>query len=134
MTEAAVIFPPQLFRDRPCLKQDRMVYLVEDQWVFRDPVNRIKFHRQKLVLHRVISGFMIQGGGLDANLNRKSTRTLIKNEADNGLKNEPYTIAMARTSAPDSATSLFFITVADNQRLNFMAKNDAAGVAPCAAG
>jgi len=77
------------------------------------------------VFHRVIDGFMIQGGGLDANLNRKSTRAPIKNEADNGLKNEPYTIAMARTSDPDSATSQFFINVADNQRLNFKAKTPA---------
>ena len=77
------------------------------------------------VFHRVIDGFMIQGGGLDANLNRKATRAPIKNEADNGLRNEPYTIAMARTSDPDSATSQFFINVADNQRLNFKAKTDA---------
>ncbi len=52
MTEAAVIFPHQLLRDHPCLKQDRIIYLVEDPWFFRDPVNQMKFHRQKLVLHR----------------------------------------------------------------------------------
>lgn len=52
MTEAAVIFPHQLFRDHPCLKQDRLIYLVEDPWFFRDPLNQMKFHRQKLVLHR----------------------------------------------------------------------------------
>jgi deoxyribodipyrimidine photolyase-related protein len=52
MTEAAVIFPHQLFRDNPCLKRDRITYLVEDQWFFRDPVNQLKFHRQKLILHR----------------------------------------------------------------------------------
>ena len=52
MTEAAVIFPHQLFADHPCLKQDRIIYLVEDPWFFRDPVNQIEFHRQKLVLHR----------------------------------------------------------------------------------
>jgi len=51
MTEAAVIFPHQLFRDHPCLKPDRIIYLVEDPWFFRDPVNQIAFHRQKLVLH-----------------------------------------------------------------------------------
>ncbi len=75
------------------------------------------------VFHRVKDGFMIQGGGLDANLNEKPTRPPIKNEADNGLKNEPYTIAMARTSDPHSATSQFFINVADNKFLNHKAQN-----------
>jgi peptidyl-prolyl cis-trans isomerase B (cyclophilin B) len=70
------------------------------------------------VFHRVISTFMIQGGGMDATMNQKPTRPSIKNEADNGLKNEPYTVAMARTNDPNSATSQFFINVADNQFLN----------------
>ena len=74
------------------------------------------------VFHRVIDGFMIQGGGLDANLQKKPTRAPIQNEADNGLKNEPYTIAMARTSDPNSATSQFFINVADNKSLNHRAQ------------
>jgi peptidyl-prolyl cis-trans isomerase B (cyclophilin B) len=74
------------------------------------------------VFHRVINGFMIQGGGLDGSLNKKTTRAPIKNEADNGLKNEPYTIAMARTGDPHSATSQFFINVGDNSRLNYRAK------------
>jgi peptidyl-prolyl cis-trans isomerase B (cyclophilin B) len=77
------------------------------------------------VFHRVMDGFMIQGGGMDANLNEKRTRSPIKNEADNGLKNEPYTIAMARTSDPNSASSQFFINVADNQRLNHRDKTQA---------
>ena len=74
------------------------------------------------IFHRVINGFMIQGGGLDAQMNKKSTRAPIKNEADNGLSNEPYTIAMARTSNPDSATAQFFINVANNTFLNHTAK------------
>ncbi|MFZ2089874.1 MAG: peptidylprolyl isomerase [Desulfobaccales bacterium] len=75
------------------------------------------------VFHRVIDGFMIQGGGMDAKMNQKSARASIKNEADNGLKNEPYTIAMARTSDPHSASSQFFINVADNKALDHREKS-----------
>ena len=74
------------------------------------------------IFHRIISTFMIQGGGFDAKMNQKPTRTPIKNEADNGLKNGVYTVAMARTGDPNSATAQFFINVADNQFLNHTAK------------
>jgi peptidyl-prolyl cis-trans isomerase B (cyclophilin B) len=73
------------------------------------------------IFHRVINGFMIQGGGLDAQMNKKATRAPIKNEADNGLKNDTYTIAMARTGDPNSATAQFFINVANNTPLNHTA-------------
>ena len=74
------------------------------------------------IFHRVIEGFMIQGGGLDLRLEKKKTRDPVLNEADNGLRNEKFSVAMARTGAPHSATAQFFINTADNDFLNHKAK------------
>ena len=76
-------------------------------------------HYDNTIFHRVIDGFMIQGGGFEPGMTQKPTGEQIKNEADNGLKNERGTIAMARTQAPHSATAQFFINVADNEFLNY---------------
>lgn len=75
------------------------------------------------IFHRVIPGFMVQGGGFDKNMKQKATHGQIKIEADNGLKNDRGTIAMARTSIPDSATAQFFINAVDNNMLNFKDKS-----------
>jgi len=76
-------------------------------------------HYDGTIFHRVIDGFMIQGGGFEPGMKQKPTGEPIENEAKNGLKNEPYTIAMARTSAPHSATAQFFINVKNNGFLDY---------------
>ncbi len=78
-------------------------------------------HYDNTIFHRIIPGFMIQGGGMETGMAQKKTAKPIENEAANGLKNDKYTLAMARTSDPHSATSQFFINIADNDFLNHTA-------------
>ncbi|MEK9895683.1 MAG: peptidylprolyl isomerase [Burkholderiaceae bacterium] len=79
-------------------------------------------HYNVTIFHRIINGFMVQGGGFDVDMNQKPTQAPIANEANNGLTNQRYTLAMARTQDPHSATAQFFINVADNDFLNHTAE------------
>jgi peptidyl-prolyl cis-trans isomerase B (cyclophilin B) len=80
-------------------------------------------HYDGTVFHRVIKGFMVQGGGFEPGMKQKTTGAPIRNEAGNGLKNKRYTLAMARTSDPHSATAQFFVNTTDNDFLDFRAEN-----------
>ncbi|UDF33608.1 UNVERIFIED_ORG: peptidyl-prolyl cis-trans isomerase [Shinella sp. XGS7] len=82
-----------------------------------------KGHYNGTVFHRVIKGFMVQGGGFEVGMNQKPTDATIQNEANNGLKNDKYTLAMARTNAPHSASAQFFINTVDNGFLNFKSES-----------
>ena len=76
-------------------------------------------HYNNTIFHRVIDGFMVQGGGFEPGMKQKPADTTVENEGKNGLKNEPYTLAMARTSAPHSASAQFFINIKDNSFLDY---------------
>jgi peptidyl-prolyl cis-trans isomerase A (cyclophilin A)/peptidyl-prolyl cis-trans isomerase B (cyclophilin B) len=97
----------ELYPDKAPLTVENFLQYVKDR------------HYDGTLFHRVIPGFMIQGGGHGADFKEKPTRKAVRNEAGNGLRNEPGTVAMARTAEPHSATAQFFINVADNEFLNF---------------
>ena len=103
-----------------------IVIELDDEKAPKTAANFLKYvesgHYDGTIFHRVIDGFMVQGGGLNAEMKEQATGDPIENEADNGLTNEAYTVAMARTMDPHSATAQFFINVKKNDFLNHTAK------------
>ncbi len=114
-------FKIELYQDKAPITVKNFLSYVEDK------------HYDGTIFHRVIDGFMVQGGGFDKEMSQKKTKAAIKNESGNGLKNEDGTVAMARTSDPDSATSQFFINTGNNN--SFLNKTDSRdGVGYCVFG
>ena len=107
----------ELFEDKAPISVKNFLAYVDDK------------HYDGLIFHRVIPGFMIQGGGMQPGMAEKKTKEPIKNESGNGLKNERGTLAMARTNVPDSATSQFYINVVDNKMLDKANAQDGVGYA-----
>jgi peptidyl-prolyl cis-trans isomerase B (cyclophilin B) len=101
----------------------KMVAELNDQAAPKSVENFLAYmnagHYSNTIFHRVIDGFMIQGGGFEPGMKQKPADATVENEAKNGLKNEPYTLAMARTSAPHSASAQFFINIKDNSFLDY---------------
>ena len=131
LTAAAQVFSPLSTKGK--LKMQKIEFHIQNHGVItmeldaekapKTVANFVQYvkdgHYDGTIFHRVIDGFMIQGGGFDSKMNQKPTRATIDNEANNGLKNDKYTVAMARTSAPHSASAQFFINGAKNDFLNF---------------
>ncbi|MDR7051097.1 peptidyl-prolyl cis-trans isomerase B (cyclophilin B) [Duganella sp. 3397] len=101
----------------------KMVAELNDQLAPKSVENFLSYmnagHYSNTIFHRVIDGFMIQGGGFEPGMKQKPADATVENEAKNGLKNEPYTLAMARTSAPHSASAQFFINIKNNTFLDY---------------
>ena len=119
-------FTAELFEDKVPKTVANFVGLAEGSKEWTHPKTKAKSktpYYDGIIFHRVIEGFMIQGGGFEPDMKQKPTEEPIENEANNGLRNDRYTIAMARTSAPHSATAQFFINTTDNEFLNFKSES-----------